>query len=134
MVLHRRCNHVFFVFGHWNGAGICQNCLQVNELICWVFFCLPIYHEFYSYRSRGPNDGLKWLLYQQTIKGSEILTGKAEKGTLTGVDIGPDLAAEEKVWRMFRAMGDMTFACSYTPILIEIQVNEKKSSFCSESL
>ncbi|XP_031255164.1 amino acid permease 8-like [Pistacia vera] len=57
----------------------------------------------------------------------KIVSGQAEKTTLTGVEIGLDLTAAEKIWRMFRALGDMTFACAYSPILIEIQ-NTLRSS------
>ncbi|KAJ0090286.1 hypothetical protein Patl1_12960 [Pistacia atlantica] len=57
----------------------------------------------------------------------KIVSGQAEKTILTGVEIGLDLTPAEKIWRIFRALGDMTFACAYSPILIEIQ-NTLRSS------
>ncbi len=52
-------------------------------------------------------------------------TGEGGRTTLTGVEVGMDLTTEDKIWRMFRAVGDMAFACAYSPILIEIQVRKR---------
>lgn len=49
-------------------------------------------------------------------------TGHGHRTTLTGVEVGVDLTAAEKIWTIFRAIGDMAFACAYSVILIEIQV------------
>lgn len=44
---------------------------------------------------------------------------------MTGVEVGVDLSASEKTWRMFRAFGDIAFAYTYSQILVEIQVNKQ---------
>ena len=36
---------------------------------------------------------------------------------------GVGLSAEDKVWRMFTAAGDIAFACMYAPVLFDIQVS-----------
>lgn len=43
--------------------------------------------------------------------------------TLTGVEIGVDVTATEKVWRMFQAIGDIAFAYAFSNVLIEIQAS-----------
>ena len=53
-----------------------------------------------------------------------LFAGKGERTTLTGVEVGINLSAAEKTWRMFRAFGDIAFAYTYSQILIEIQVTE----------
>nr|CAD1841426.1 unnamed protein product [Ananas comosus var. bracteatus] len=49
----------------------------------------------------------------------------AERGnvrtSLTGVTIGIDVSASEKVWRTFQSLGNIAFAYSYSNVLIEIQ-------------
>ncbi|CAK9173898.1 unnamed protein product [Ilex paraguariensis] len=40
---------------------------------------------------------------------------------LTGVTVGVDVSASEKVWRTFQAIGDIAFAYAYSTVLIEIQ-------------
>ncbi|KAI5669166.1 hypothetical protein M9H77_19019 [Catharanthus roseus] len=60
---------------------------------------------------------------------AKIISGKGNKTTLTGVEIGiDDLSASEKTWRMFRAFGDIAFAYTYSQVLIEIQDTLKASA------
>ncbi|EEF45872.1 amino acid permease 8 [Ricinus communis] len=58
---------------------------------------------------------------------AKIISGKRERSTLTGVEIGVDLSQADKIWTMLRAIGDMAFACSYAGVLIEIQDTLKSS-------
>lgn len=55
------------------------------------------------------------------------MAGQGRGTTLSGVEVGISISAAEKTWRMFRALGDIAFAYTYSQILIEIQVNESKS-------
>ncbi|KAF9615966.1 hypothetical protein IFM89_027392 [Coptis chinensis] len=52
---------------------------------------------------------------------AQIISGKSGRTTLGGVKIGPNLTGAQKVWRAFRALGDIAFAYSFSLILIEIQ-------------
>ncbi|KAF5748277.1 putative amino acid transporter [Tripterygium wilfordii] len=52
---------------------------------------------------------------------AKIVSGSGERTTLTGREIGEGLNAAAKVWTMFRAIGDIAFASTYTCILIEVQ-------------
>jgi hypothetical protein len=49
--------------------------------------------------------------------------GAHPEATLTGVTVGVDVSASEKIWRTFQSLGDIAFAYSYSNVLIEIQVN-----------
>lgn len=49
------------------------------------------------------------------------------RSTLTGVTVGVDVTAAEKVWRTFQALGDIAFAYAFSTVLIEIQVRFMKS-------
>ncbi|EEF45873.1 amino acid transporter, putative [Ricinus communis] len=52
---------------------------------------------------------------------TKVISGEGGRTSLTGTEIGLDLTKTDKIWSMFRAIGDMAFACAYSPILIEIQ-------------
>ncbi|CAK9158826.1 unnamed protein product [Ilex paraguariensis] len=58
---------------------------------------------------------------------AKILSGQGKRTSLTGLEVGIDLSAAEKTWRMFRAFGDIAFAYTYSQILIEIQDTLKSS-------
>jgi len=49
--------------------------------------------------------------------------GAPVRTTLTGVQVGVDVSASDKVWRTFQAIGNIAFAYAYSNVLIEIQVN-----------
>ncbi|MED6207662.1 Amino acid permease 6 [Stylosanthes scabra] len=53
--------------------------------------------------------------------------GDPVRTTLTGVQVGVDVTGEEKVWRMFQAIGDIAFAYAFSNVLIEIQDTLKSS-------
>ncbi|KAG9132541.1 hypothetical protein Leryth_008463 [Lithospermum erythrorhizon] len=46
--------------------------------------------------------------------------GNVEK-MLTGIPVGPDLSAMEKMWSIYSAIGNIAFAYSFSLILVEIQ-------------
>lgn len=52
-----------------------------------------------------------------------IKGGGHVRTSLTGVQVGVDVSATEKVWRMFQAIGDIAFAYAFSNVLIEIQAS-----------
>lgn len=42
--------------------------------------------------------------------------------TITGVIVGVDVTAVEKIWRCLQALGDIAFAYAFSMVLVEIQV------------
>uniref|UniRef100_A0A0E0Q3R1 Amino acid transporter transmembrane domain-containing protein n=1 Tax=Oryza rufipogon TaxID=4529 RepID=A0A0E0Q3R1_ORYRU len=52
---------------------------------------------------------------------AKIAGGAHPEATLTGVTVGVDVSASEKIWRTFQSLGDIAFAYSYSNVLIEIQ-------------
>ncbi|THG10294.1 hypothetical protein TEA_010554 [Camellia sinensis var. sinensis] len=59
--------------------------------------------------------------------GTCLRKGGGQRTTMTGVEVGIDISAAEKTWRMFQAFGDIAFAFSYSQLLIEIQDTLKSS-------
>ncbi|KAK9274099.1 hypothetical protein L1049_018913 [Liquidambar formosana] len=58
---------------------------------------------------------------------AKIISGEGGRTTLTGVEVGVDLSAAQKTWRVFRALGDMAFAYTYSQVFLEIQDTIKSS-------
>ncbi|XP_073053938.1 amino acid permease 8-like isoform X2 [Primulina eburnea] len=58
---------------------------------------------------------------------AKVISGKGEKTTLTGVEVGKGISAADKTWRTFRAFGDIAFAYAYSPVFVEIQDTLKAS-------
>lgn len=54
--------------------------------------------------------------------------GKGGRTSLSGIEISIGLSAAQKMWRVFRALGDIAFAYSYSIVLIEIQVKVKRNN------
>ncbi|CAL5417968.1 unnamed protein product [Camellia sinensis] len=54
--------------------------------------------------------------------------GAHARTSLTGVTVGVDVSASEKVWRSFQAIGDIAFAYAYSTVLIEIQGANPRST------
>ncbi|QCE16016.1 amino acid permease 6-like [Vigna unguiculata] len=58
---------------------------------------------------------------------AKIAEGAPVRTTLTGVQVGVDVSASDKVWRTFQAIGNIAFAYAYSNVLIEIQDTLKSS-------
>ncbi|XP_057525020.1 amino acid permease 6-like [Amaranthus tricolor] len=52
---------------------------------------------------------------------TRIISGNGGRTTITGVEVGIDVTAADKTWRMFRALGDIAFAYTFSQVLVEIQ-------------
>lgn len=52
---------------------------------------------------------------------AKVAGGAHARTSLTGVTIGVDGSASEKVWRSFQAIGDIAFAYAYSTVFFEIQ-------------
>ncbi|CAN1289705.1 Amino acid permease 6, partial [Linum perenne] len=108
---------------HKEGHGA-DKCHVSNNLYMGIFGCIQLL------LSQIPNfHKLSWLSilaavmsFAYSIIGLGLSIAKvAGKTTLTGVRIGVDVSAAQKVWRTFQAIGDIAFAYAFSTILIEIQ-------------
>ncbi|GLT85463.1 hypothetical protein SLE2022_036530 [Rubroshorea leprosula] len=58
---------------------------------------------------------------------AKVVSGKGERTSLTGMEVGVGFNAADKVWTMLRAVGDKAFAFAYSTVLTEIQDTLKSS-------
>ncbi|KAK6945950.1 Amino acid transporter, transmembrane domain, partial [Dillenia turbinata] len=50
--------------------------------------------------------------------------GNHVRTSLSGVTVGVDVTSEEKIWRVFQALGNIAFAFGFSMVLVEIQANQ----------
>ena len=55
--------------------------------------------------------------------------GHGKRTTPTGIEVGAGITSAQKMWRMFTAFGDIAIAYTYSPVLIEVQVNYFKDIY-----
>lgn len=65
----------------------------------------------------------KFTFLVMMIQNIGVIGGGIARTSLTGVTVGVDVTAADKVWRCFQAIGDIAFAYAYSNVLIEIQVS-----------
>jgi hypothetical protein len=88
--------------GHWTCWQTMMHLIFCWHQPCWLRGALHVHRR-------------DWLIF---------VGGAHAKTTLTGVTVGVDVSASEKIWRTFQSLGDIAFAYSYSNVLIEIQVTK----------
>lgn len=56
-----------------------------------------------------------------------LKTGKGASTSITGTKIGPELSAEDKIWRVFSSMGNIALACTYATVIYDIMVKKART-------
>ncbi|XP_052118746.1 amino acid permease 8 isoform X2 [Arachis duranensis] len=51
---------------------------------------------------------------------SVVISGKGQPTSITGTRIGPELSAEDKVWRVFSSLGNIALAANYSTVIFDI--------------
>ncbi|XP_047970022.1 amino acid permease 8-like isoform X2 [Salvia hispanica] len=116
--------------GHEASCSVSHNPYMIGMGVLEIFLSqIPNFHKLsmlsvvaavmsFAYASIGAG-----LAFAKVVSGD----GHGGRTLLTGVEIGAGLTAAEKIWRMFRAFGDIAFAYTYSQILVEIQDTLKES-------
>uniref|UniRef100_A0A803MV41 Amino acid transporter transmembrane domain-containing protein n=1 Tax=Chenopodium quinoa TaxID=63459 RepID=A0A803MV41_CHEQI len=123
MVAVKRSN-CFHKYGHH------VKCSTSNTPFMIIFGCIQIL------LSQIPNfHELSWLSMVAAIMSfayssiglalsiAKVAGGGLGRTSLTGVTVGVDVTAADKVWRCFQAIGNIAFAYAYSNVLIEIQAS-----------
>ncbi|XP_057532173.1 amino acid permease 6-like isoform X2 [Amaranthus tricolor] len=117
---------------HKNGHHV--KCNTSNNPYMIIFGCIQIL------LSQIPNfHELSWLSIVAAIMSfaystiglalsiAKVVGDGIGRTSLTGVTVGVDVTASDKVWRCFQALGDIAFAYAYSNVLVEIQDTLKSS-------
>nr|XP_043617513.1 amino acid permease 6-like [Erigeron canadensis] len=103
--------------------GHAASCSQPNYPYMMMFAVIQII------LSQIPNfHELSWLSilaaamsFAYSLIGFGLSIAKVVGGVHVRTNIGIDLSGQEKVWKIFQAIGDIAFAYNYSPVIIEIQ-------------
>ncbi|KAF3781566.1 Amino acid permease 6 [Nymphaea thermarum] len=115
-------SHCFHKNGHDVDCQSSSNLFMIYFGVMEIFISqIPNFHKIWwlSYVAAGMSFSYSFIGLGLSI--AKTIGGEPSRTSLTGVEIGIDVTADEKIWGCFRALGNMAFAYSYAMVLIEIQ-------------
>ncbi|KAJ8771372.1 hypothetical protein K2173_026549 [Erythroxylum novogranatense] len=93
-------------------------CQISNNPYMIIFGCIQILLTVMSFAYASIGVGLSI---------AKVASGAHARTTLTGVTVGVEVSAEQKVWRTFQAIGDIAFSYAFSTVLVEIQDTLKQN-------
>ncbi|KAG6484344.1 amino acid permease 6-like isoform X1 [Zingiber officinale] len=118
---------------HKNGhdAAACEGSTTTDMIIFAsieiVLSQLPNFHKLWWLSIVAAIMSVSYSTIGLGLSVAKIAEGPHARTSLTGVTVGEDVSASEKVWRTFQSLGNIAFAYSYSNVLIEIQDTLKSS-------
>ncbi|XP_062189646.1 amino acid permease 6-like [Phragmites australis] len=111
---------------HRNGHGAPCEASNTTSMIIFasiqiLLSQLPNFHKIWWLSIVAAVMSLAYSSIGLGLSIAKIAGGVHAKTSLTGVTVGVDVSASEKIWRTFQSLGDIAFAYSYSNVLIEIQ-------------
>ncbi|XP_072986539.1 amino acid permease 6-like [Typha latifolia] len=121
-------SHCFHRNGH---EAACEESNTANMIIFAgieiVLSQLPNFHKIWWLSIVAALMSIAYSTIGLALSIAKIAEGGDVRTTLTGVTVGVDVSASEKMWRMFQSIGNIAFAYTYSNVLIEIQDTLKSS-------
>ncbi|KAK1414567.1 hypothetical protein QVD17_30313 [Tagetes erecta] len=122
-------SNCFHIHGHNTG------CHTLNNSYVFIFACIEIVlsqiPNFHKLSLVSIVATIMSFCYASIGIGLSIAkiagAGASPKTSLTGITIGQNMTSMEKMWNIFSAIGDIAFAYSFSPVLLEIQDTLKPS-------
>lgn len=127
MVAIRKSN-CFHNGSHKSACKFSSNYYMIGLGVVEIFVSqIPNFHRLSWLSIVAATMSFSYSLIGTGLAFAKVVSGHGERTTLTGIEVGFDLKAADKIWMMFTAIGDMAFACSYSLVLVEIQDTLKSS-------
>ncbi|XP_048495741.1 amino acid permease 8 isoform X2 [Beta vulgaris subsp. vulgaris] len=82
---------------------------------------IPNFHELTWLSNVAAVMSFGYSLIGVCLALTKIISGQRGISTLTGVEVGIDVTSADKTYRMFRALGDIAFAYTFSQVLVDIQ-------------
>lgn len=127
MVAVKRSN-CFHKYGHN------VKCSTSNTPFMILFGCIqillsqiPNFHELSWLSIVAAVMSFAYSLIGLALSIAKVIGGGMAKTTWTGVTVGVEVTATDKVWKCFQAIGDIAFAYAFSTVLVEIQDTLKSS-------
>ncbi|XP_021740097.1 amino acid permease 8-like [Chenopodium quinoa] len=115
-------SNCFHEKGHAVSCMFSSNPYMIGLGLFEVFLSqIPNFHQLTWLSSVAAVMSFGYSLIGIGLAIAKIASGDGGRTTLTGIEVGVDVTSADKTWRMFRALGDIAFAYSFSQVLVEIQ-------------
>ncbi|XP_073225451.1 amino acid permease 1-like isoform X2 [Cicer arietinum] len=81
---------------------------------------IPNFHKLALLSTVAAITSFGYALIGSSLSLAIVVSGKGKATSLYGTKVGPELSAEDKIWRVFSALGNIALACSYATVVYDI--------------
>ncbi|KAM0031685.1 putative amino acid transporter, transmembrane domain-containing protein [Helianthus debilis subsp. tardiflorus] len=121
-------SNCFHKYGHEAACHVPINSFMVISAIIQILLSqVPNFHKLTPLSVIAAIMSFSYSFIGIGLSVSKIIGEGIGKTTLTGIPIGKDFTAMEKMWKTLSALGDFAFSYSFCFVLIEIQDTLKSS-------
>ncbi|KAK7293846.1 hypothetical protein RJT34_16723 [Clitoria ternatea] len=107
--------------GHEVSCKFSNNPFMISFGILQIFLSqIPNFHELTWLSTLAAMTSFGYVFIASGLCFSVVVSGKGAETSITGTRVGPELSAEDKVWRVFSAMGNIALACTYATVIFDI--------------
>nr|XP_043621523.1 amino acid permease 6-like [Erigeron canadensis] len=115
-------SNCFHKSGQHNGCHTLNNSyLLIFGIIEIVLSQIPNFHKLSLISIVATIMSFTYASIGIALSIAKIAEGGHPRTSLTGIPVGKDMPSVEKMWSTFSAIGDIAFAYSFCPVLLEIQ-------------
>lgn len=121
-------SNCFHRHGHGAGCVVSNNSFMIIFASFQVLLSqIPNFHKLWWLSIVAAVMSFAYSSIGLGLSIARIAEGGDVRTSLTGVTVGVDVTASEKLWRAFQALGDIAFAYAFSTVLVEIQDTLKSS-------
>ncbi|XP_027330896.1 amino acid permease 1-like [Abrus precatorius] len=107
--------------GHTGSCKFSNNPFMIGFGILQIFLSqIPNFHELTWLSTAAAITSFGYVFIGSGLCLSLVVSGKGAATSITGTSVGPELSAEDKVLRVFTAMGNIALACTYATVVYDI--------------
>ncbi|KAE9599469.1 hypothetical protein Lal_00039515 [Lupinus albus] len=81
---------------------------------------IPNFHELTWLSTIAAITSFGYAFIASGLSLSVIVSGKGKGTSITGIEIGAELSAEDKIWRVFSSLGNIALASTYATVIYDI--------------
>ncbi|KAI3753003.1 hypothetical protein L2E82_25046 [Cichorium intybus] len=121
-------SNCFHKHGHRTGCHTLNNSyLSIFAVIEIILSQIPNFHKLSIISILATIMSFTYASIGIGLSIARIADGGHPRTSVTGIPVGKDMPSVEKMWSTFSAIGDIAFAYSFCPVLLEIQDTLKSS-------
>ncbi|XP_057440556.1 amino acid permease 8-like [Lotus japonicus] len=107
--------------GHATECKFSYNPFMISFGILQVFLSqIPNFHELTWLSSVAAITSFGYVFIAIGLCLSVLISGEGVSTSIIGTKIGPELSAEDKIWRVFSSLGNIALACNFATVIYDI--------------